>query len=393
MNRVVKGVVGVATACVFGLTVLYPFCLYSQNQFISKWRTIYIETAMSTLSHQWLATTFIPKSIIEKALESRYLTQQLQQGVQSQWSQTQSALARADQYTDEQQRFFALFDELDAQSFLQFVQDHPETVADGYDNIQIDYCNSGDGSTGIVTTQGDAVKAINAQEGILILQVKGENYEGRLALVKDPAQVSVGTCKSLFSHGQFVRDIAARYDAVLAINASGFEDPDGNGNGGTPYGFVKSQGTRKRNQVGGGFKLIGFDENNQLTIGHLKDTSSIRDGVEFQPALIVNGEKLVTDTGGMGIQPRTAIGQKQDGTVMLLVIDGRQTHSLGTTVGECADIMTRYDAVQASNLDGGSSSVMYYNGREITKPTTASGNKEGRYLPDAFIVTSKPTSS
>lgn len=388
MRRAARAALGILTAFIFGLTVMYPFCLYSQNAFISKWRTLYIETAMSTLSHQWLATNFIPQSIIDDVMRLRYESQDRQEGKESQWiNSDETAEDRAAEYTDEQERFFAIFDELDRESFLAFVDRHPDVTENGYDNIDIDYCDSGDGPTGIKTTEGDAVKAINAQWGILIVQVKDDQYDGRLALIKDASRVSVGTCKSLYGHGQFVRDIAARYDAILATNASGFEDPNGNGNGGTPYGFVKAQGEKKRGAAGGDYKIIGFDEENLLRIGKFRDTSILRDAVEFTPALIIDGERLVKDSAGWGLQPRSAVGQKADKTVMLLVIDGRQTHSVGATVNDCAEIFERYGAVQASNLDGGSSSVMYYNGREITKPTTASGNKEGRYLPDAFIVT------
>lgn len=373
---------------IFLVTIAYPFCLYTENGFITKWRTLYIETAMSTLSHQWLATAFIPQSIIDEAMANRYQSQADQVGKESEWTEDgETAEERAKDEKSAQEKFFTLFDELDRESFEAYVEKHPKVIADGYSQVNIDRCDDGDARTNIVTTEGDAVLAINAKEGILIAEVKHDNYNGRLAFVKDSSRVSVGTCKSLFGHGQFVRDIASRYDAVLAINASGFEDTGGNGNGGTPYGFVKSQGKKLRHAEGGDFKIIGFDDKNRLRIGGLKDTSQIRDAVEFTPALIIDGERLIKDSAGWGLQPRSAIGQKADKTTMMLVIDGRQAgHSLGCTVNECAEIFERYGAVQASNLDGGSSSVMYYNGREITRPTTASDNDEGRYLPDAFIV-------
>lgn len=388
MGRIRKAGIGLLTAIIFFVTVAYPFCLYTDNGFVSKWRTLYIETAMSTLSHQWLATAFIPQEIIDEVMQSRYQSQAEQADKESQWEGGgETAADRAAEANEPLEKFLALFDEIDRESFEKFVQKHPESVAKGYDRIDIDYCDAGDGKTGIVTTEGDRVLAVNAKEGILIVEVEGENYNGRLAFVKDASRVGVGTCKALFGHGQFVRDIAARYDAVLAMNASGFEDPGGNGNGGTPYGFVKSEGQKLRSAEGGDYKIIGFDGENHLRIGKFKDTSVLRDAVEFTPALIIDGERLVKDSAGWGLQPRSAIGQKADQTVMMLVVDGRQAgHSLGCTVNECAEIFERYGAVQASNLDGGSSSVMYYNGREITRPTAASKNEEGRYLPDAFIV-------
>ena len=152
------------------------------------------------------------------------------------------------------------------------------------------------------------------------------------------------------------------------------------------YGFLKSRGEKYQDAVGDGWKIIGFDNEDHLQVGAFNDTSSLRDAVEFHPALIINGENLVAGTGLNEQQPRTAIGQAKDGTVIMMVIDGRQMHSFGISIERCGEIMEQYGAYQASMLDGGSSSVMVYRGREITSPTTLSQNEEGRYLPDAFLV-------
>jgi exopolysaccharide biosynthesis protein len=107
--------------------------------------------------------------------------------------------------------------------------------------------------------------------------------------------------------------------------------------------------------------------------------------MEFYPALIVDGENVVDGTYCMGIQPRTSIGQTENGDFLLLVVDGRQVgYSLGCTVADCRDILMRYHAYQAMNMDGGSSSVMYYKGQQITKSSSATGL--GRYMPNAFVV-------
>ena len=135
---------------------------------------------------------------------------------------------------------------------------------------------------------------------------------------------------------------------------------------------------------------IGFGKDNRLYIG-ASEKDEYRDAVQLVPALIVDGENVIAERNlvegsmGFGLQPRTVIGQTADGTVLLLTIDGRQIgYSIGTTVVECAAIMERYGAVQAANLDGGSSTVMVYRGEEITKP--ANGIKYGRNVPDAIIV-------
>ncbi|MDY3619341.1 phosphodiester glycosidase family protein [Agathobaculum sp.] len=373
------------------LTAVYPFLLYTPNAFVSRWREWYIETAMGTMTHQWLATWFIPEEIIQEVMLKHYMMDQKQAGLESSWDDTPDEKMGADTPRD---KFFAAFTQLDQDSFDAFIKENPEYIADGYDRINIDLISSAtkkNYNTGLKTTQGDPVVAINAEYGIMIAEIAGEDslgmeYAGKLAFCTKPERVMVGTCAALFEWGSFVSEMADRYDAMLGINASGFADYEGNGTGGLPYGFLKSEGEKLQSAVGGGWKIIGFDEEDRLQIGEFSDTSSLRDGVEFHPAIILNGENIVSGTGLNDAQPRTAIGQTKDKTVMMLVVDGRQMHSFGITIERCADILEQYGAYQAAMLDGGSSSVMVYNGREITSPTTLSQNPEGRTLPDAFLV-------
>ena len=299
-----------------------------------------------------------------------------------------------EQASTPEERFYQTFSELDRDSFEAFLRDNPEYIADGYENININLIKDPEDknyNTGIKTKQGDTVLAVNAQHGILIAEIVGEDslgmeYAGKVALCKQPENIIVGTCRGLYEYGSYVSEMVSDYNAILGINASGFDDYEGNGTGGLPYGFLKSEGKTLQPAVGDTWKIIGFDEDDHLQIGAFSDTSNLRDAVEFHPALIINGENLVAGSGLNDQQPRTAIGQAQDGTVIMLVIDGRQLHSFGISIERCGEIMERYGAYQASMLDGGSSSVMVYDGREITSPTTLSQNPEGRYLPDAFLV-------
>lgn len=370
------------------VTTIYPYLLYSKNDFVTRYREWYIATAMGTMTHQWLATAFIPEDIIEDVMLRSYLLSQKQEGVVSTWSTDETEELQA--ASTPRGQFFQTFSELDEDSFDAFIRKNPSYLQQGYDKIDIDKIDSG--NTGIVTTQGHEVLAINAEYGIMILKVTGKdnitglNYEGKIALCKKPERIFVGTCSNLFSYGSFVSEMTQSYDAILGINASGFEDYEGNGTGGMPYGFLKSEGEVYKSAVGGGWKIIGFDDDDLLQIGEFSDTSNLRDAVEFYPALILNGESVIAGAGTTDVQPRTAIGQTKDKTVIMLVIDGRQTHSIGCTYEECGEIMEMYGAYQASMLDGGSSSVMVYNGREITSPTTLNMTAEGRTLPDAFLV-------
>lgn len=385
---------GVTCFFLIGLTVVYPFLLYTPNAFVTRWREWYIETAMGTMTHQWLATWFIPSDIINEVMTRRYLMNQKQEGIVSNWDGMNITSEDTDTEKTPRQQFYEMFSELDENSFEEYLADNPECLENGYDEINIDFIGEPtikNYDTGLKTKQGDTVLAVNAQHGILILELSGEDslgmeYAGKLALCKKPERIFVGTSEGLGDYGSFVSDMVRENDAILGINASGFADFDGNGTGGIAYGFLKSRGEKLQDAVGNGWKIIGFDEDDHLQVGAFNDTSALRDAVEFHPALIINGENLVAGTGLNEQQPRTAIGQAQDGTVIMLVVDGRQFHSFGVSIERCGEIMEKYGAYQASMLDGGSSSVMVYRGREITSPTTLSQNEEGRYLPDAFLV-------
>ncbi|MFQ6841489.1 MAG: phosphodiester glycosidase family protein, partial [Agathobaculum sp.] len=307
------------------LTVVYPFLLYTPNAFVTRWREWYIETAMGTMTHQWLATAFIPHDIIEEVMSKRYLLNQRQVDVASSWIGTDE---EEEQASTPEERFYQTFSELDRDSFEAFLRDNPEYIADGYENININLIKDPEDknyNTGIKTKQGDTVLAVNAEHGILIAEIVGEDslgmeYAGKVALCKQPENIIVGTCRGLYEYGSYVSEMVSDYNAILGINASGFDDYEGNGTGGLPYGFLKSEGKTLQPAVGDTWKIIGFDEDDHLQIGAFSDTSNLRDAVEFHPALIINGENLVAGSGLNDQQPRTAIGQAQDGTVIMLVI-------------------------------------------------------------------------
>ena len=109
----------------------------------------------------------------------------------------------------------------------------------------------------------------------------------------------------------------------------------------------------------------------------------IRDAITFGPALIVNGEPVSVKGQSSGLNPRTAIGQRADGAVLMLVIDGRQASSLGATYSDLITIMLEYGAINAINMDGGSSSLMYYKGEYLNTGVSLTGS---RNMPTAFIV-------
>lgn len=228
-----------------------------------------------------------------------------------------------------------------------------------------------------------------------LIEVSGTGYKGYLVAIYDPSKVSIGTTSRLGTIGQSVRVIARNNNAVVAINASGFYDPDWNSNGAIPHGTVIKNGKivydYEDARVGGGF--VGFNDENKLVLGRFSKYDAInkchlRDAIEFGPFLIVNGKAaFVQGDGGWGLAPRTAIGQRADGIVLFLVIDGRgRNGSIGCGMVELTEIMQNYGAVNAANMDGGSSSGLIIKDEIINHPT-AGGDNGLRNIPTAWIVT------
>ena len=215
-------------------------------------------------------------------------------------------------------------------------------------------------------------------------------YKGYLVAIYDPSKVKLAVTKYLGNRGEYITDIAKNNNAKIAVNASGYEDPDWMGNGGAPTGVVIKDNKVIWGASSGRVNIIGFNNDNILVLSRMTPqeavANGIRDAISFSPFLIVNGKAaFVKGDGGWGIAPRTAIGQRQDGIVLFLVIDGRQAHSIGADMVDLTEIMQRYGAYNAANVDGGSSSTLIENGELITKPTAA-GKDNMRWIPNAWIV-------
>jgi len=193
--------------------------------------------------------------------------------------------------------------------------------------------------------------------------------------------------------GQLIKSFLNQYDAIAGINGNGFDDPEGHGNGGDIIGWSVADGKAWGSGAKSAYASVGLNDQNVLMVGVFKDFEAhkIRDLAQYGPTLIVDGKKQIAGSGGWGLQPRSGIGQREDGVIMLATFDGRQPgHSLGITAGDVADIFFQYGCVNAGLCDGGSSSIMMYDGKVVGKPSTPMKDT-GRYLPNAFLVLRKET--
>ena len=308
----------------------------------SGFREWLITTAMTTMNHQYFATWFYDDSTIQEVLNKNRV-----------------------QETDE-------------------ITDTDIIVIDQTEEPKVEYENE---------YERAILEKDPNNEDYKIIEIKGKGYSGYLAVIYDPSRVKTVHTHKIGVSGQYLTQMAKDNDALIAINGGGFEDPNFNSNGANPLGITISDGkvvTNKKYTGSGG--LIGFTEDNKLVLGKMTlqqaQEMKIRDAVTFGPFLIVNGKPSeVLGNGGWGTAPRTAIGQRKDGIVLFLVIDGRTITRPGADMNDLIEIMQNYGAYNAANLDGGTSSVMVVDGKIINDPIDSTGAHKTRYISTGFILT------
>ncbi len=263
------------------------------------------------------------------------------------------------------------------------------------------------GSSGTVTMPGGVITE-DPGDPIEIHEVSGATFYGTMMIVKDPSRVSLATIYPWRAEGVTLDALVESAGAIGGINGGLYNSY--NNSGGAPYGVIVSGGQIQYNepQQFPGLVLIGFTEDNILEIIDVSKMSQkdvenlvrdrkIRDAVTFQEEasdannhfvqLVINGESREMNGMGSGLNPRTAIGQRADGAVLLFVTDGRgKSGHLGASASDLINVMTEYGAVNAANLDGGSSSCMYYDGEYLMTSVTFYYTNASWKLPAGFVV-------
>ena len=419
---------------------LYFFAAYSKIPFITYWREVYINTALATMRHQWLATRLLPKDVVQDVIDRNTAAAERVEGKTSSWGKDSTSSDAAPTKPDtpapdentrpidtevevdepeppkeltpeeieaqEKAEFEELFWELDPDTWQTYLTDHPETLANGWSGIYINEAGLDDSGTSIYTTQGEQVLAIDAPNKILIVRLKGSGWRGVLAICKDPSRFCIGTSSQIsqstdpFSkgNGEPIGDIVQNVEGgILGISASGFIDVSANGvvgqgNGGRLAGYCMAQGVEynvEAHATNSGwhkFSRMEFHEDNLMYIKATTDSVSedCRDAFEFEPAMIVDGEVLVNDWWSE-LNPRVCIGQSEKYEILMLMIEGRgASGSWGTDVATCASILKDHGCMQAINCDGGASGMMWYDGEYLTR--CANGvSSVGRPTPNACV--------
>ena len=231
-------------------------------------------------------------------------------------------------------------------------------------------------------TDPERISEDGLSNAIELTEIEKENCTGVLLRISDPSRVSVAYSKD--SKGMLLEKIAEDTGGIAAINASGYlrvEEP------GIPTGILISDSKIIHSGFPGEHSIIGFDKENKFVIGNYADDEiaslRLRDAVEFGPLLIINGTKSQILGNGGGYAPRSAIGQTKTGEVLFLCLDGRTLTNPGASLIDVQDILYEYGAINAANLDGGSSVSMYYEGKIVNNATSL---QKHRIIPCCFVV-------
>lgn len=314
------------------LAIICLFIFYGPFSFL---RDFLIVNAMPTFSHKYLARTFYSDNTIIKVLENNQVL------------------------------------ELNENSNINDITITKITNQDSYESIY----------------EEQVLKRDNEEDLYKIWTVEEKNYRAYIAAIYDPKKISLVTSADTTKYK--LDEIVQMNNAKLGINASGYYYKSGKK---MPIGTFIINGTllSDTGSTGWGGGIIGFNNDGILMLSKNSAETELNNGikyaVDFGPFLIVNGKKATFKGISSGKAPRTAIAQRRDGVVLMVASDGRGTRGIeGMTLEELADLLLKYGAYNASNLDGGNSSVMYANGEFINNPSTQEGG-DGRKLPNAWIV-------
>ena len=398
--------------CLFLIfVILYLIAAFSEIPFVKKYRDIWIKTAMSTMRHQGLATYYFPASAVEEIQRQKEENEREQDKINSTdpaevlesnpdptgWTEPTGTWSAGEVFqglTQEQKQFYSMFYELDVESAEAYFKDHPDALENGYMHMLVNESSLDSDGTSIRTKLGEKVLAIDVENQILLLEVDCDGARGVMAIGKLPERLHLFASANVANvngktdgYGQTAGTIAKKNGGVLAMTGSGFDDPEGKGNGGKVAGYAMCDGKSYNGEpFKWGYKRLELHENNwfYITNTYEKVSSDTTDAMEFQPAMVVNGDAL--DIGyWTELNPRACIGQSKRGEILMLCVEGRGAGgSWGCSLAVCRDIFMQHDCQTAMNCDGGTTAIMWYRGEPVMRCSNSS-IPQGRYLPNAWV--------
>ena len=328
--------------------------LYGPNSGFRDW---FITVSMRSMTHQWIAKTFYSDEEIEQVMKNN--------------------------------RVEEIDEAIDVASIKTKETEQPKQKQEEYENVYERQIFAKNLDKEIYNIYAD-------EEEYRIIRIKGNGYTGYLAIIYDPSKVKTMVTSQLGVTGEYLTKMAKDNNALVAVNGGRFFDSDRHGSGADPRGITFSNGICKSTyeyKFAGG--IVGFNKDNVLVLSSTATKANaqklnIRDCVCCGPFLIVNGKaSKIYGNGGWGTAPRTAIGQRKDGIVLMAVMDGRIIGRPGAGMNDIIELMQNYGAYNAANLDGGTSTAMAVNGEIISDPVDASGTHRTRPIATAFGLIDK----
>ena len=319
-------------------------CFFLAYGPISYFRDLFVTTAMTTMTHKYFAYTLYSEDEVEKILDN-------------------NKIIEPEEDTDSSKISF-----------------NPDFGSDSYESIY----------------EEQILKKDPGNDIYKIVNISGSGWKGYMVVIYDPADVKLVFASNYGKGGKYISTMAEDNNALVAMNASGVQTSVGR-NPITGTAILNGKVYAKGRDIYKGGGLIGFTKDNVLMLTKKTATEAIKDGmdraVEFGPFLVVNGKAATfKGNGGWGIANRTAIGQRQDGIVLFIVIDGRQSGSIGISMPDLVTLFKKYKAYNAANLDGGGSSALYAKKKPTDKSGDLLNNPVGygydgeRRLPNAWMI-------
>ena len=306
------------------------FIMYGPWNYV---RNLYVTTAMQTMTHKWMAKIFYSDEKINEIMSNNYI--------------------------------------------VGFTEDV------NLDDIVIDTSNKK------TYRNEEERELLEHEDGELykMLNIKVGNANGYIVAIYDPTKVSLLRTKKFNAgtYGERVIDMCKRYGGLVCINGGGFTNGLSNGSD-VPAGYVIDDGEVVW-KAGDGTELsniIGITNDGKLklmnnTTGENAIKEGIKYGIEFGPFLIINGKKAEMQGTPFGVANKCVIAQRKDGIMLFLVTEG-ESYVDGASLPEVVDVLEKYGAYNAANLDGGQSTSLVIDNKLVNSPNYLAKKQGGRYV-------------
>lgn len=320
-----------STYFIIVLDILVVICFFLAYGPFGYFRNLFVNTALKTMTHKYLAYVLYSESTVQNIKNSNYFVR------------ISDTTKTSDIVIDTKEK-------------------------DTYDN---EYDKA------ILTRD-------SGNDDYKLLNIKVGSANAYMVAIYDPSKVHLIAKEQLGTqYGERVITMCKRYNGLVCINGGGFVDK-GYGSG-IPNGYVVKDGKIIWSDgYNSKAELIGFTYDNKLLLTtdsaeNAIKNKNLRDALEFGPFLIVNGKPLEIVGDPWGKAPRVAIAQRKDGVVLFLVVDG-ENYLFGASLKDMIETLQKYGAYNAANLDGGTSATLIVNNELTNNPAGGAKSTSGRYV-------------